>query len=166
MIAIGVIPVQLVIVTIVLGIHRLVHRKPPRPLQIRGDSAPPTQQSPLYLQPKAELEDDPTRKHELDSEHPVRELDGVGEILEIADEMVDTVPILQRREAISEMPHQERAEVIGDEIAQELECPIQGREDFVKAQNFGMLEYPIRAGSESMVSEFAKELERLVQARE
>ena len=176
MIAIGVIPVQLVIVTIVLGIHRLVHRRPPQPLQTRVDSAPTTQQSPLYLQPKAELEDDRIRRHELDDEHPVRELDDVGEILEIADAMDDSVPFLQPRQAISEMPHanglswevphQERAEVIGDEIAQELECPIQGREDSVEAQNFGRLEFPIRAGSESMVSEFAKELERLVQARE
>ena len=138
-IAIGVIPAQLVIVTIVLGIHRLVHRRPPRPLQIRVDSAPPTQESPPYLQPKAELEDD--QRHELHGGQPVRELDDEGEILEIADEMDNAIPFLQGRQGMSEMPeanglswempHEGRAEVMGDEIAQELECPILGREDSV-----------------------------------
>ena len=107
------------------------------------------------------MEDDRTRRYELDGE---------DEILEIADEMDDTVPFLQRGQGISElpqangpsweMPHQERAEVIGDEIAQELECPIQGREDSVEVQNVEGLESPIRAGGESMVSESAKEQAR------
>ena len=173
-IAIGVIPVQLVIITIVLGIHRLVHRKHPRPLQISAVSAPSTQESPPYLQPKAELEDD--RRHELHGEHPVRELDDEGEILEIADKMDSTVQSLQARQGISEMPqangpswdnlHQGRSEVMGDEIAQELECPISGREDSVEVRNLQGLEYPIRAGCESMVSESAKELECPVQAKE
>ena len=175
-IVIGVIPVQLVIVTIVLGIHRLVHRRSPRPPQMKVDSAPPIQESPLYLQPKAELEDDRTRRHELDGEHPVRELDGEGEILEIADELNNTVPSLQRSQGISElpqanglsweMPHQERAEVIGDEIAQELECPVEGRKDSVEAQDVQGLEYPKHVGSGSMLSESAKELECPVQATE
>ena len=153
-IAIGVIPVQLVIVTIVLGIHRLVHRKPPRPLSIRVDSSPPMQESPPYLQQKAELEDDRTRRHELNGEHPVRELDCGGEILEIADETDNTVSSLRGRQAISEMPqanglswempHQERAEVMGDEMAQELDCPIQGREDSVEVQNVQELERPVQ----------------------
>ena len=173
-IAIGVIPVQLVIITIVLGIHRLVHRRPPRPLRTRVDSAPPTQESPPYLQPKAELEDD--RRHELHGEHPVRELDDEGEILEIAVEKDNTVPSLQGRQGINEMPqanglswensHQGRSEVMGDEIAQELECPIPGREDSIEVQNVQGLEYPIGAGCESMVSESVKELEYPVQARE
>ena len=160
-IAIGVIPVQLIIVTTVLGIHRLVHRRPPRHLQLRVDSAPPTQElPPPYLQPKAELEDDRTRRHELQSEHPVRELDGEGEILQIADETDSTVLPLQGRQGISEMPepHQTRIEIMGPEIAQELECPSEGREDSVEIQNLQGLEYPICAGSESIVSS--------VQARE
>ena len=175
-IAIGVIPVQLVIVTIVLGIHRLVHRRPPRPLQIRVDSAPPTQEPPLYLQPKAELEDDRTRKHELHGEHAVRELDSEGEILQIADETDDTVLPLHRRQWISElpepyevsseMPHQTRHEITGGEVAQELECPIQGRKDPVEVQKVHGLEYPICAGSERMVSESTQELECPVQAKE
>ena len=153
-IAIGVIPVQLIIVTIVLGIHRLVHRRPPRHLQLRVDSASPTQESPPYLQPKAELEDDRTRRHELQSEHPVRELDGEGEILQIADETDSTVLLLQGRHGISEMPepHQPRIEIMGPDIAQELECPSQGREDLVEVQNLQGLEYPICAGSESIAS--------------
>ena len=153
-IAIGVIPVQLIIVTIVLGIHRLVHRRTPRHLYFRVDSASPTQESPLYLQRKAELADDRTRRHELQDEHPVRELDGEGEILQITDETDSTVLPLQGRQGISEMPepHQTRIEIMGPEIAQELECPSQGREDSVEVQNLRGLEYPVCAGSESIVS--------------
>ena len=175
-IAIGVIPVQLVIVTVVLGIHRLVHRRPPRPLQVRVDSASPTQESPPYLQPKAELDDDRTMRHELHGEHPVRELDGEGEILQIADETDITVPLLHGRQGMSEMPephalssempHQTRSEIMGGEIAQELECPIQGREDSVEVQIVQGLEYRIPAGSESMVSESAQKLGSPKQAKE
>ena len=175
-IAISVIPVQLVIVTIVLGIHRLVHRRPPRHLHFRLDSASPTQESPPYLQPKAELEDDRARRHELHGEHAVRELDGEGEILQIADETDSIVLPLHGTQMISEMPephdlssempHQTRTELMGGEIAQELECPSRGREDSVDVQNLQGLEYPICAGSESVVSESVQELASPVRARE
>ena len=115
-----------------LGIHRLVHRRPTRPLQVRVDSASPTQESPPYLQPKGELDDDWTRRHELHGEHPIRELDGECEILQIADETDNTVLLLHGRQGLSEMPephdlsskmpHQIRTELMGGEIAQELEC--------------------------------------------
>ena len=175
-IAIGVIPVQLVIVTTVLGIHRLVHRRPPRPLQARVDSASPTQESPPYLQPKAEVDDDRTRRHELHGEHPVRELDDECEILQIADETDNTVLPLHGKQGISEMPephdlsskmpHQTRTEIMGGEIAPELECPIQGKEDSVEVQNVQGLEDPVRVGRESTISESAQELASPMQARE
>ena len=132
-----------------------MHRKSPRPLQIKVDRASPAQKTLPYLQQKAELEDDRTRRNELHDEHPVRELDDEGEILEIADEIDNTVSSLQERQGISEMPqakglswempHQERAEVMGDEVAQELECRIQGGEDSVKVPNVQELEYQVQA---------------------
>ena len=116
-----------------------MHRRPPRPLLTRVDSATPAQYAPPYLQPKAELEDDQIRRHELHGEHPVRELNGQDEIVQIADKTDDAVLPLQGRQDVSElpepkdlsweMPHHERIEVMGDEIAQELEGSIQGREN-------------------------------------
>ena len=39
-----------------------------------------------HLQPKAELEDEQNRRHELHGEYLVHEMDDEGEIVEIADE--------------------------------------------------------------------------------
>ena len=157
-IAIGVIPVQLIIVSIVLGLHRLVHRKSPRPLQMRIDSAIPTKDPPPYLQPKAELEDDQNKRHELHDEHLVRELDGGNEVHQIADGTENVALSLHGRQGIGEMPephdlswempHQERTEVMGDEIAQELACLIPGREESVETKHVQELESQVQATAE------------------
>ena len=85
-IAVGVIPLESIIVTIVLGVHRLVHRRSSRSLQTRIDSVYSAQDSLPYLQPKAELEDEQNRRHKLDGEHLTHELDREGKIFQIADE--------------------------------------------------------------------------------
>ena len=176
-IAIGVLPVELIIVAIVLGIHRLVHRKPSRPLQNRvNGSARPAQDSPPFLQPKAELEDEQKRRHELHGEHLVNELDGEDAILQVADDADSLVLPLQGTHGLHEMPEghhlswemgaQGRNEVMGDEFARELNCSSHRREESIRTEMTQELESPVRASYELMAIESAQELESSVHARD
>ena len=127
----GVIPVLLIIVAIVVGVHRLTHRTPMRPHQTRLDSVALRRHSLPYLQPKAELEDEQKRKHELHGQHVVHELDCEDDIHEIADDEDDRILPLHGTDGIHEMPvgthrswglpFQGRVELMGDEPAQELD---------------------------------------------
>lgn len=72
-IAVGVIPLELIIVAIVLGVHRLVYCRSSRSPPIRVDRAHSAQDPLPYLQLKAELEDELNRKH------------GEGELFQIAE---------------------------------------------------------------------------------
>ena len=105
-IVVGVIPLELIIVIIMLGANRFVHRRSTRTLRIRVDSAHSAQDSLPYLQPKAELEDEQNRRHELDGEYLVQEMDDEGEILQIADETDSLDLPLQGSQGISEMPEE------------------------------------------------------------
>lgn len=175
-IAIGVIPVQVIIVAVVLGIHRLMHRKSPRSPQTCFDSATPAEDSLPYLQPKAELEDEQTRRNELHGEHLVYELDGEDEILEISDETDFLVLPLQGRQGVHEMPEphdlswkmplQGREEVMGDECAQELECPMQRTGTSIETAGVQELESSVRARNECLRSKPAQGVESSVQEKE
>ena len=176
-IAIGVLPVELIIVTIVLGIHRLVHPKRSRPLQTRvNGSVRPAQDSPPFLQPKAELEDEQKRRHELHGEHVVNELDGENAILQIADDTDSLILPLQGTQGLHEMPARHhlssemgargRNETMGDVYARELECPSQQREESIRTEMTQELESPVRASYELMAIESAQELESSVPARD
>ena len=122
-----------------------MHRRSPRPPQTRFESATSAEESLPYLQPKAELEDEQTRRNELHGEHLVHELDGEDEIFQITDETDSLVLPLQGRQGIHEMPEphdlgwelplQGRNEVMGHEFAQELECPIQELESSMQARD-------------------------------
>ncbi len=172
-IAIGVLPVLFIIVAIMLGIHRLVHRRSSQPLQTRVGGAKSTLGPLPFLQPKAELEDEQKRRHELHGEHLVHELSGQDEIFQIADDADDLVLSLQGGQGVHEMlkdeharwemPTEERSEVMGDEYAQELESPIRGREEHVRVEDAQELESPVRARNEPMVFESIQELETPVQ---
>lgn len=175
-IAIGVLPIEVLIVTIVLGIHRLMRRKPSRPLRTRVDTTKPRGDSLLYLQPKAELEDEQRRRHELHGEHLVHELDGKDEIYQMPDETDSLVLPLQGRPGIHEMPEgshlswemplQGRHKVMGCENAQEFESPAQKRNESVRVERPHELESSIRSGNEPMVLESAQELGSPVGARD
>ncbi len=172
-IAIGVLPVLFIIVAIMLGIHRLVHRRSSQPLQTRVGGAKPTLGPLPFLQPKAELEDEQKGKYELHGEHLVHELSGQDEIRQIADDADDLVLSLQGGQGVHEMleedharwemPTEERNEVMGDEYAQELESPIRGREQPVRVEDAQELESPVRARNEPMVFNSVQELESPVQ---
>lgn len=109
-----------------------MHRRSSRPFPVRAASTIPRRNSLLYLQPKAELEDEQKRRHELHAEHPLHELDRENEIFEMPDgtESFRILP-LQGGQDVREMPEgshvswqmpiQGRCEVMGDEYAQELE---------------------------------------------
>lgn len=135
-IAIGVLPVELLIMTAVLGIHMLMHRKPSRPPQGTANRTKSRRESLPYLQPKAELEDEERRRHELDGERIARELDGEDQIFQMPDETGRLVLPSQGRQGRYEMsagnhvswetPLRGKPELMGDEHVQELECPIQG----------------------------------------
>lgn len=153
-----------------------MHRRSPRPFQTRVDSATPAEDSLLYLQPKGELEDEQTRRNELHGEHLVHELDGEDDILEIADETDSLVLPLQGRPGVHEMPEphdlswemplQGRDEVMGDEYAQELECPTQGIGTCIKIEAIHELESPAWAKNKSTVSESAQGVGTTVQGKE
>ena len=167
-IAIGVIPIEIVIVGLVLGIHRLVHRRPPQSPPPRMSVEKPRQDSLPYLQPKAELEDEQRRRHELHGENFAYELNGQGEIFQMPDGTESLVLPVQRRQGIQEMPVgnsmswelplHERHEVIGDEHAQELESPIQTKHDSVKLEYLHELESPVNARDEPTKVEHAQDL--------
>lgn len=72
----------------------------------------------------------------------VHELDGEDEIFQMSDETESLFLSLQGRH-----------EVMGDEHAQELECPIQGREEPVRMGNAEGLESLVRARKESTISD-------------
>ena len=113
-----------------------MHRKPSRHLLTRIDGAKPTEDSLPYLQPKAELEDEQRRRHEVHGEDLVRELSGEDEIVQIADSRDSLVLPLQGRQDICElaeglynhnswqMPAGRGIEIMGAECVQELECPV------------------------------------------
>lgn len=167
-IAIGVLPIEVLIVTIVLGIHRLMHRKPSRPLRTRADITKPKRDSLPYLQPKAELEDEQRRRHELHGEHLVHELDGKDEIYQMPDETDSLVLPLQGRPGIHEMPEgshvswemplQGRHKVMGCGNAQELGSPAQKRNESIRVERPQELESSVRSRNEPMVLESAQEL--------
>lgn len=175
-IAIGIIPVEILIVSIVLGLHRLKHRRPSRPRQTRSDSAEPIRDSLPYLQPKAELEDEQRRRHELHGERIVHELDGQEKIFQMPDETGSLVSPLQVRQTLHRLPKSDHAswemlrngryEVIGDEYAQELECPIQEIEESIGVKSAPELESPVGARDEPVISEWPQELASPEQASE
>ena len=113
-----------------------MHRKPSRPFPTKIDNLKLTEVSLPYLQPKAELEDEQRRRYELHGDHLLHELSGEDEILQIADSTDSLVLPLQGRQDIcelseglcnrtsSQMAAQRVIEIMGDECAQELECPI------------------------------------------
>ncbi len=130
-ISISIIPIEIIIVGMVFGIHRLVHRRPPNSAPPRTSIEKPRQSSLPYLQPKAELEDEQRRKHELHGENLAYELNSQGEIFQMPDETESLVLPVQRRQVIHgmprgnrmcwELPLHNRQEVMGHEHAQELE---------------------------------------------
>ena len=153
-----------------------MHRRSPRSPQTRVDIATPAEDSPPYLQPKAELEDEQTRRNELHGEHLVHELDGDDEILEIADKTDSLILPLQGRQGVHEMPEphdlswemplQGRNEVMGDEYAQELACPIQGSWASMTVEGIQELESPVRAKNDFMIPESAQVVGSTVQGKE
>lgn len=153
-----------------------MHRRSPRSPQTRVDNATPAEDSLPYLQPKAELEDEQTRRNELHGEHLIHELDGEHEILEISDETDSLVLPLQGRQGVHEMPEphdlswemplQGRNEVLGEEYAQELECPIQGIGTCIEIEAIQELESPARAKNGSTVSESAQTVGSTIQGQE
>ena len=157
-IAIGVIPIEIVIVIIVLGIHRLVHRRQPHSPAPRTRIERSRQNSLPYLQPKAELEDEQRRRHELHGENFAYELNDEGEIVQMPDGTEGVVLPVQRRQEIQEMPEgnsmswelplHERHEVMGDEYAQELESPIQNKRGTVVLGHLQELESAVEARDE------------------
>lgn len=175
-IAIGVIPVELLIVAVVLGVHRLRHGRPSRPLQTREEGTKSKRNSLPYVQPKAELEDEQRRRHELHGVHLVHEVDGENGILQLPDGTESLVLPLQGTRGLHEMPDeghmswemplQGRSEIMGDELAQELECPVQRSNESTMVGNFSESEIAssARARNESMQSDSAQELESPVQA--
>lgn len=157
-IAIGVIPIEIVIAIMVLGIHRLVHRRPPQFHPPRTSVEKSRQDLLPYLQPKAELEDKQRRRHELHGEDFAYELNGQGEIFQMPDGTESLILPVQRRQGIQEMPEgnsmswelplHERHEVMGDEHAQELESPIQNKNGSVKLEHLHELGSPMKARDE------------------
>ena len=157
-IAIGVIPIEIAIAVIVLGVHRLVNRRSPQYTGTRTSIEKSSPDSLPYLQPKAELEDVQRRRHELHGENFAYELNGEGEILQMPDGTESLVLPVQRRQGIQEMPEgnpmswelplHERHEVIGDEHAQELESPTQNKHGSVKLVHLHELESPVEARDE------------------
>ena len=168
-IAIGVIPIEMAIAVIVLGIHRLVHRRQPRSPAPRTSIEKSRQNSLPYLQPKAELEDEQKRRHELHGENFAYELNGEGEIFQMPDGTESLVLPVKRRQGIQEMPEgnsmswelplHERHEVMGDGHAQELESPVQNKHKSVKFERLHELESPVKAREEPANTQNAKSLD-------
>ena len=152
-IAIGVIPVELLIITAVLGIHMLMHRKPSRPSQSRAVRTKSRRDSLPYLQPKAELEDEQRRRYELHSERIARELDGEDRIFQMPDETGRLCLPSQGRHGRYEMPADNHVswetslrgmpELMGDEHAQELEGPIHEDGGRIRVDNAQELDSPL-----------------------
>ena len=172
-IAIGVIPLELAIAVIVLGIHRLVYGRPPQSPGPRTSIEKSRPDSLPYIQPKAELEDVLRRRHELHGENFAYELNGEGEILQMPDGTESLVLPVQRRLGIQEMPEgspmswelplHERHEIMGDEYAQELESPVQNKHGSVKLEHLHELESPVKARDEPAEAQDAKGLDSPVQ---
>ena len=86
------------------------------------------------MRPKAELEDEQRRRHELHGQHLVHELDGGVEIFQMSDGTDDLILPLQGTQEVQEMPEgrsaswqmplQGRWEIVGDEYSQELESSV------------------------------------------
>ena len=124
---IGVLPIEVLIVTIVLGVHRFIHRRSPRSPQTRAVSIKPRRYALPFLQAKAELEDEQKRMHELHGEHLVRELGTEDEIFQMPDETENLVLPLQGKRRRHEMPGADhvswemplrgRCEAMGDDCA-------------------------------------------------
>ena len=150
---------------VVFGFHRLMHRRTSSPLQTRANSPKPRRDSLPYLQPKAELEDEQRRRHELHGEHLVHELDGKDEIFQMPDETENLILPLQGRRGIHEMPErnhmscemplQGRHEVLGDVNAQELSCPTQESEESTRVDTARELESPVQARVKSITMKSA-----------
>ena len=172
-IAIGVIPIEITVAVIVLGIHRLVNRRPPKSPGSRT-SIEKSSPDPLpYLQPKAELEDVQRRRHELHGENFAYELNGEGEIFQMPDGTESLVLPVQRKQGIQEMPEgnsmswelplHERHEVMGEEHPQELESPTQNKHESVISGHLHELESPVNARGEPAEAQDAKGLDSPVQ---
>ena len=172
-IAIGVIPIEIVIAIMVLGIHRLVHRRPPQFHPPRTSIEKSRQDSLPYLQPKAELEDEQRRRHELHGEDFAYELNGQGEIFQMPDGTESLILPVQRRQGIQEMPEgnsmswelplHERHEVMGVEHAQELESPKQTTHGSVRMERLHELESLMKARNEPAKVQDAHGLDSPVQ---
>ena len=172
-IAIGVIPIEIVIAVIVLGIHRLVNRRQRHSPAPRTSIEQSRQNSLPYLQPKAELEDEQRRRHELHAENFTYELNGEGEIFQMPDGTESLVLPVQRRQGRQEMPEgnsmsgelplHETHEVMGDEHAQELESPAQNKHGIVKLEHLHELECPVQARDEPAKAQNAESLGSPVQ---
>ena len=157
-IAIGVLPIEVAIAVIVLGIHRLVDRRQRRSPAPRKSIEKSTKNSLPYLQPKAELEDEQRRRHELHGENFAYELNGAGEIFQMPDGTESLVLPVQRRQGIQEMPEgnsmswelplHERYEVMGDEHAQELESSMQNKHGSVNLEHLHELGSSVKANDE------------------
>lgn len=172
-IAIGVIPIEIAIAGIVLGIHRLVNRRPPQSPGPRTRIERSSPDSLPYLQQKAELEDVQMRMHELHGENFAYELNGEGEIFQMPDGTESLVLPVQRRQVIQEMPDGKsfswelplhvRHEVMGDENAQELESPTQNKHGSVILEHLHELESPVEARDEPAKVQNAQGLDSPVQ---
>ncbi|KAM0798453.1 hypothetical protein BDR22DRAFT_823301 [Usnea florida] len=155
---IGALLVIILIAIIVLGIHRLVHRRQPHSPAPRTRIERSRQNSLPYLQPKAELEDEQRRRHELHGENFAYELNGEGEIVQSSDGTESHVLPVQRRQEIQEMPEgnpmswelplHERHEVLGDEYAQELGSPMQNKRGSVVLEHLQEPESAVEARDE------------------
>ena len=171
-IATGVIVVDIAIAVIVLGIHRLVYARPPQSPGPRTSSEKSRPDLLPYLQPKAELEDEQRRRHELHGENFAYELNGEGEIIQMPDGTESIVLPVQRRQRMQEMPEgnlmswqlplHERHEVMGGEHAQELESPIQNKHKTVKLEHLDELESSVEAREEPANAQNAQGLDSAV----
>ena len=173
-IAIGVLPIELIIVAIVLGIHRLAHRRSRRALQTKVASVQQTEDSLPYLQPKAELEDEQKKLYELHGEHIENELEGKDAVVQIADDADSLVLPLQGTHGVHEMPEehelswempdQERNELMGDTHAQELDCPSKREKESIETQDAQELESPVKPRRGPWAPETAQEPESPIHA--
>lgn len=127
---------------------------------LRRDSLP-------YLQPKAELEDEQRRRHELHGERIVRELDGEDKIFQMPDETgrQRIYEMLETDHVSRETTLSGRHEVMGDEHAQELECPTRENEESVRVECGQEHDSSVRVKDEPLLSKPTQELESPVQAK-
>ena len=165
-IVIAVIPIEMIVAVMVLGIHRLVHRRPPQSTQTRTRVETPRRGLQPYLQLKPELEDEQRRRHELHGENPAYEMDCQGEIFQMPDGTGSLILPVQRRQVTHEMSrgnglnwellHHDRHELRGHEHAQELESLIQSTYGPVKLEHLQQTGSPVKTKDEVIRVESAQ----------